>query len=102
LVGQDVWCKYLVYSRVVIKQKNRIIRLHIVIIALSVVVIGCGKKKDYASFFDPPTATDRNMIFESIALDTIDVVIPNTSYAGFDNTHGDRIFFADKYFCWVY
>lgn len=73
-----------------------------IIVALSVAVSGCGKKKDHASFFAPPTTTGQNIILDSIAVDSIDVVVPNSSYAGFDNMHGDRIFFADKYFCWVY
>ena len=77
--------------------------LSILCLLLTVCSSGCGKKKmEHASFFTQPSQNRKNIVVKSITLDTIPVVLPNTSYMGYSEMMNGKIYFADTYFCWVY
>lgn len=64
---------------------------------------GCNKKKtSYTSFFVEPMKNEMNICIQSIVLDTMYSENINTSFVGFGGIYEDQIFFADKYFCWLY
>lgn len=78
--------------------KNTCIALFVLLFAVS----GCKKKSEYSSFFMEPRKTDIKISVDNIVLDTLHADAPESSYAGFSGLQGDKIFFADRYSCWVY
>jgi hypothetical protein len=73
------------------------------IVGLSLFGSGCGKRKaEYESFFVQPAKNQKNITVKSLALDTISLVLPNTSAMGYSDLSGEHIYFADKFHSWVY
>ncbi len=78
---------------------------NLIIIFVFILSGGCRNKNidgDYSSFFVLPEENEKNITIQSLNIQTIDLNLPNSSYAGYSGITNSKIFFADKYFCWLY
>lgn len=57
------------------------------------------KRSDY---FSVPQNNQREIIIDSLLFINDSLVLPNTSYNGYTQIHNGKIYFADKYFAWIY
>ena len=62
----------------------------------------CKKRSEHASFFVQPVENERNILFESLDIETITTTLPSSSHSGFSGISNDRIYFADRYTCRIY
>lgn len=66
-------------------------------------IAGCSNQaEDNDSYFMEPSVNLTDNKIHAIKLDTVHIKLPNTSYNGFSCLFSDKIYFADKFLCWVY